>query len=176
MAAGASDVLTRVCTKCKAVKPINEFSAQSHGKYGVRSQCKVCTNQWREANRERIREWQKTYTKSHAERIAARLRAYRKANPHLVKKWRKASYAAHACRDRQLAQVYRKAHPDRIRERCKAYYEANGERIRERNKVRVEFLADAYIANLLARRSAVLHPMDILKELIECKRPAVPSI
>lgn len=35
-------MITKTCTKCGATKPLGEYYKQKGGKYGVRSQCKVC--------------------------------------------------------------------------------------------------------------------------------------
>jgi 5-methylcytosine-specific restriction endonuclease McrA len=64
----------KTCTRCKAEKELTEFHSEKHGKYGVRSKCKICmqeervariakdpekyradTKRWRENNLERRR-------------------------------------------------------------------------------------------------------------------------
>ena len=37
------------CTKCKLEKPLNEFGKQTTGKFGVRSQCKICEKAYRDS-------------------------------------------------------------------------------------------------------------------------------
>jgi len=39
---------TKVCTKCKKTKPLNEFSKFIRGKHGYRAQCKRCDSDYRE--------------------------------------------------------------------------------------------------------------------------------
>ena len=37
--------LTKTCPKCKTIRPIADFHKQSDKKDGLRSQCKICTNE-----------------------------------------------------------------------------------------------------------------------------------
>jgi len=47
-----SDVLTKVCGKCKQEKPLEEFGKNAFGKHGRKSECKACVRiYWRKHNR-----------------------------------------------------------------------------------------------------------------------------
>lgn len=54
-------VLERKCTKCRAIRPLDEFYVQPHGKYGRRAECIDCTAlrtvEYREKNPEKCRKW-----------------------------------------------------------------------------------------------------------------------
>lgn len=46
----------RICTKCKRLLPLSEFSKLKHGKYGLRSNCRSCDHEaWRERTEKRKR-------------------------------------------------------------------------------------------------------------------------
>ena len=40
-----SSLIAKCCTQCKVEKPLEDFSAQKHGKFGRRGMCKTCYNQ-----------------------------------------------------------------------------------------------------------------------------------
>jgi len=49
------------CSNCGELKPFSEFHKHPKGKYGVRSQCKICRKEYYEVNKEKIKEQQKEY-------------------------------------------------------------------------------------------------------------------
>ena len=55
--------MKKPCSKCKEVKLLSEFNKNKNLKYGVQSQCRDCTKQWRptpekrEQYNKRTREW-----------------------------------------------------------------------------------------------------------------------
>ena len=40
----------KTCTKCNVEQPLNKFSKDSKGKFGVKSRCKVCIKEYDKAN------------------------------------------------------------------------------------------------------------------------------
>lgn len=63
----------KVCSKCHKEKDLNDFTKQKLGKYGVRSQCKNCEQQYRKNNVEHIKDYNQRWNKNHA-------KAYRELN------------------------------------------------------------------------------------------------
>ena len=68
------------CTKCGEIKlaTSDNFNKEKEGKYGLKSQCKICikkyreknkdkTKEYREKNKEKIKEYQKEYQKKYRE-------------------------------------------------------------------------------------------------------------
>ena len=45
------------CSRCGQWKPISEFHKTKNGKYGVRSECKICIKEYYENNKEKIKEY-----------------------------------------------------------------------------------------------------------------------
>jgi hypothetical protein len=89
----------KTCTKCKATKPLELFSAQAKGKYGVTSVCKACTSElgkawakanparhaanaaaWQQQNRARCKATRDAWAKRNADRERERLRAWAQNN------------------------------------------------------------------------------------------------
>ena len=47
----------KICTKCKIEKELTEFSKDKTKKDNLKSQCKICTKQWRRDNKEYFKQW-----------------------------------------------------------------------------------------------------------------------
>ena len=90
------------CNKCGEVKPINDYSPQEKGLYGVRAVCKVCVNlaakQYRLDNPEKarasVRKWaskndrsaySKQYRELNKQKILLKEKLYRENNPEKLK-------------------------------------------------------------------------------------------
>ena len=48
---------TKPCSKCKEVKSFDDFAKQSKKKDGLRSQCRSCDQQYRDENRDAVRDY-----------------------------------------------------------------------------------------------------------------------
>lgn len=106
--------MTKTCSQCGEVKPLEEFNREKRMKDGRRSDCKECTKQrnrrlylkdrdkrlaqrkdYYEANRERLILEMKAYDAANREDKIARNRAWREANRELAtertREWRKAN-------------------------------------------------------------------------------------
>jgi hypothetical protein len=53
--------MTKICTKCNTEKPLNNFTKDKNGKYGVKSKCKKCIKEYRSVynadNQDKIKEY-----------------------------------------------------------------------------------------------------------------------
>jgi hypothetical protein len=68
------------CTKCGEEKLLGEFHRKSTGKYGKRATCKLCRKQYREANKEKIKEYQKQFREENKEKLTEYMKQYRQDN------------------------------------------------------------------------------------------------
>jgi|GEM_PF-1608091 len=86
------------CGKCKRYKPLDSFHKLKHGRYGVQSECKKCSEKrvlnWIEKNHKKYVEYHRAlYRKrcdndsSFREKINQRSREWRKRNPCYLKEW-----------------------------------------------------------------------------------------
>mgnify|MGYP003111675838 CR=1 FL=1 len=100
----------KVCIKCGEEKPATReyFYANKRNRDGLFSACKVChderTTQWRQANKEKIAEYNKQYHQANQEKVAERKKQYRQANK------------------------------EKLLERSRQYHQENKEKVAERKK------------------------------------------
>lgn len=83
---------TKICTKCKEEKSLNEFGKASKEKSGLKSACKVCCNKYYEENKERLLNKQKEYYNNNKEYILKRQKQYIEDNKELIKEQRRRYY------------------------------------------------------------------------------------
>lgn len=144
---------TKTCAKCKATRPLTEFSKDRSTRDGLRWECKPCAAARYAANRERALARGAAYREANRERVRARKAAYRAANPDRVRASQAAYYAAN--RERVLAwhAAHRAANKDRVRAYFAAHHAANPEKAaakkaarRQRMRRRVGWYDSAAVA------------------------------
>lgn len=153
----------KFCTKCRLEKPFTEFSKNKSIKDGHRSACKLCdkakdasrylensekikaySRQYREANREKVKESEEIRRIKNKERIKESQRAYRERNKEKIREKRLARYEENKERERQRVARYRSENPEKItdyrlrtleekRKTGLAFRKANKKRISERS-------------------------------------------
>ncbi len=100
---------TKLCIKCKVIKPITEFRK---GK----NQCKECIKEhikeYNKKNKEHIKEYKKEYNKKNKEYLNEKCKEYNKKNKEHIKE-------------------YNKKNKEHIKEYKKEYYQKNKEHIKE---------------------------------------------
>jgi hypothetical protein len=69
-------MITKVCTKCKIEKNENEFSKNKRTKDGLECRCKECEKQYREDNKEKLREQKRQYHQENREEILEKKKQY----------------------------------------------------------------------------------------------------
>lgn len=121
--------LFKACTKCVELKPLEEFSPQPRGRYGRRSECKICRAatqaSYGKANPEKISATQAAYQKSNPEKRSASFAAYYQAN---VKKMRARATAyqkANAEKEAVRGATYRRANPGKRAALMASWHQAN---------------------------------------------------
>lgn len=71
-------MITKICTKCKIEKEVNEFGIEKRRKDGLRSECKECkkdaNKQYRNKYKERIKIQSRQYQITHKKQIARKER------------------------------------------------------------------------------------------------------
>ena len=77
----------KVCSKCKQEKPFEGFSKERARKDGLRSQCKDCVKQYREQNKESIRERNKQHREQNKESISEYQKQYYEQNKESIKQY-----------------------------------------------------------------------------------------
>ena len=114
-----TDMSKRFCSKCKIEKPAEEFGYIDKSHSSHQYQCKQCKavmeKNWREANKEKVRMYNREYQEANKESLLK----YREANKEKIAKRYK---------------EYREANKEKIAKKYKEYYEANKEKILKRQK------------------------------------------
>lgn len=89
----------KTCAKCKREQAESEFCKDKRSKDGLRSWCKSCKrealNEWRDKNREHVRELDRKYYAADPEKQRAEARTAYQNDPERAKARNKAWYAAH---------------------------------------------------------------------------------
>ena len=116
----------KACSKCGVVKNLEDFVKNKRCKNGISGCCIECRieqrKQYRKANAEKIKAYNKAYNKANLEEIRACQKAYYKANAERVKAYRKA---------------YREANPEKVRACLKACRSKPHRKIRDNMALRM---------------------------------------
>ena len=120
----------KVCSKCKETKFFDMFCKDKSKKDGYHNECKVCKKAYREANKERLAEYNKAYKEANKGKYAEWSKAYYEANKDKIDEWNKAYYEA----NKDKIDEWKKTYYEANKERYKAYYEDNKEKIGEYGK------------------------------------------
>lgn len=90
---------TKICTKCKIRKNLNDFCKSATGKHGVQSVCTACNKEYRLVNKEnrdayqktfylknkrKINAYGKTYYQENKDELSAKKKIYRKTNKEVL--------------------------------------------------------------------------------------------
>lgn len=137
--------MVKVCTKCKVEKPFTEFSKDKRKKYGLRSDCKFCGKEYRQANKEKInqkskeyyqsnKEYRKEYHQTNKEKIREYQKQYHQANKEKRKEYIKQYNQSNKEKIKEYIKEYRKANKEKIKEYKKEHYQSNKDNIREKRK------------------------------------------
>lgn len=100
--------MTKICSKCKVEKSVEEFYKARSKKDGLQSQCKLCTKGHYENSREERREYAREYRKNNREQCRESVRR---------------SYEKNREERREYARRYHETHDEQI----KAYRETHKE-------------------------------------------------
>jgi hypothetical protein len=140
---------SKKCSKCGEVRPAGQFARCKVNKCGLSSWCKMCKHAAYVARREGVLRRMREDYHANIEEGRRRQREYRAANPEKSKEWERRKLEKHAdkIRERNLDYHYRnreariqgmrryaEANRERIKQQRAAYRERNREILRERNR------------------------------------------
>lgn len=149
---------TKVCTKCGESKPATTeyFRSARGGRYGVRSQCRICEKAYWEASKERMAEYGRVWHFANRERILQANKERYAANRDAVLERSRAYYASNKERVLERTHAWFVANKERHHELTRAWYAANKEKHNERIRLNRKVNKDRYLATQRAYRAA--HP------------------
>ena len=132
----------KVCTKCGKILVANNinFNKQKRGKFGLTSQCKICSKKriknWYNENKEHCLEKRKEYKNNHKKEISEKNKKYYNENkehilernkqwlennPNYMKQWR--------CENFDHMKQYNKNNKEKISKRNKKWRENNSDKV-----------------------------------------------
>ena len=112
----------KTCTKCRAQKPLEQFSLNSRNKQdGRQPKCKDCVKQYCINNSERLKAQKREYSKIHSEEKTKKATEWAKNNRERSKeikaKWR----LNNSDKDKELKKQWRLNNPDYVSSQCRKY-------------------------------------------------------
>ena len=144
----------KICTKCKVEKDEDLFSKNRSKKYGLNSCCKKCEKEYKEKNKQKIKESWAKYRESNKDKLRESSLKYSENNKEKIKE----SNAKSKAKNRERMKEYWVKYHARNKYKEQAYY-----------KDRRKNLVDRYVISLIRKKSS-LKVKDIPKSLIEAKR------
>lgn len=113
---------TKVCTKCKEEKTIDNFPIRNdNGK--TRNECKECivkyNKQYRKNNKEKLNQQRKEYVLTHKEQRRKTIKKYYEKNKDKIKKYHKELYEKNKEKNRKYHRQYYYEHKKDYRQRKK---------------------------------------------------------
>ena len=119
------------CTKCKEVKPLEEFNKDKSKKDGLRYNCKSCTNsiskKWYKNNPEKGKANAKSWSKDNPDRVKSNKKNWIKENPEKVKAIDKKWYKNNPEKKKASAKKWSKNNPEKRKVITKKQYESKKE-------------------------------------------------
>jgi len=127
------------CSRCKKIKPINEFYKNKQKRDGLYCWCKYCEreryNLWKLNNPEKVKEKYRRIKRRNLEKDKIRFREYKKNNREKIK---------------IKSHIYYELNKEIIKKRNKRWYENNKEHIKQYRK---KYYQDIYKYNIKAKIS-----------------------
>ena len=122
------------CYKCKEEKELTEFSKNKLKKDGYDGKCKSCFKEYRENNKEKIKEYRKEYKKYNKEKIKEHNKKYYEK----IKEYHKEYFKEYRKNNKEKIKEYKKEYLENNKEKIKYYFkeyrENNKELIKEKRK------------------------------------------
>lgn len=112
----------KLCNCCQQTKPIDAFYSQKRGIHGVKAQCKLCFNALRSAR------WA-TRSKEAVQKDLARQAEYRERNREKLREYHREWSTLNPEKIRAYSKVYRSNNSEQVKDRCLAWQKANPEKV-----------------------------------------------
>jgi hypothetical protein len=139
------NITSKVCTKCGEEKPLNEYSKQRNGKFGLTARCKKCDKDYRGANKEHYKEYRESHNGSQTQ--------YRESNKGIIKEYQKEYRESNIEHIKELKREYHITNKETINKSQKEYYQTNKETIKEYCEINKERIKEYRREYVKTRRS-----------------------
>ena len=146
--------MSKACTKCGVVKPLDDFHRDKRSPDGRRSDCKECVREYKrrylEENRDKERERNRRYHEENRDKVRERKHHYYEENRDKVREYKRRYYEENGNKERERKHRYCEENRDKVRKCQRRYYEENRDIINQEKKI--HHAQNTRISNLLASK------------------------
>lgn len=138
---------TKVCSKCKTEKPLNEYYKNSSSPDGRRGSCITCKKQWNKDNAKKINTNARKFYRENKELISSRVKDYYEKNKEQKLDYQKKYVSENEEKVKEKNKEYREKNKDKLKEYTQRWYKDNADKrkaYREENKDRQREWARLY--------------------------------
>lgn len=114
--------IMRKCCSCGLDKPLSDFYKNKSKPLGHSYECKECAKKYRQANKERIKEYHRKYRKENRDIINAKMKERRKKNPEKKRDESREYYTENKDIILNRLKDWRESNPEKTKTHCKTNY------------------------------------------------------
>ena len=131
---------SKTCTKCRQIKPLNEYSPNKKGKYGLQAQCKLCrsadSSSYRKQNQADINARRRKAYADAPELHRQKSRAFRSEFPEKHRASVKKSTAKNLQRKNLASKQWRLNNPEAVKTNWLTWSKSNPDKLRQKKRTR----------------------------------------
>ena len=165
--------LTKVCSRCKVEKGVDEFHKNTIAKDGLFIYCKTCKSEsdfkYHEANSEKRNEKSAKYREANPGKMKELQAKYREANPGKMKELQAKWIKSNPEKMKEANSKWIKSNPEKVKQLSANWRKRNPEKVKEFRERYTNELSDSYIIRIL---KAAGYPQESINnpKFIELKR------
>lgn len=132
-------VMEKLCSHCRVIKSLNEFSVRNDRIGARKSRCKLCEAEYQRvryaANAEKEKDRKRAYREANAEKVKEQDRARREANPEKFRAQQRAYRATNPDKISHYNRTYRQNNLEKVKSLQQIWYIANFDKVSEQQRV-----------------------------------------
>jgi len=125
---------TKICSKCKIQRLLEEFDKDKTKKDGYYSSCKICKKKYHQEHRERHREYCKGYFQKNKERIKKRQHNHYLKNKEKISKRDKEYYLNNSAKIIKKQSTYYQKNKEKIKAQHRGWYQRDKQKISKKGR------------------------------------------
>ncbi|MEC3596912.1 hypothetical protein P4159_05710 [Bacillus thuringiensis] len=127
----SSVIVAKFCGRCKNIKSVQEYNKLQKGLGGKKAHCKACEKEYREANRDKMKEYNKKYREENKDKMREYGKKHREKHANSTKEYHKKYYEEHKEKMKEYRKNYYKENKEEIKEYQNKYRKENTEKVKE---------------------------------------------
>ena len=140
---------TKICSKCKQLKPLKDFVKNKNEKDGFHYRCKECDKKWREKNKHWRKKYMKIWRTKNKKHLKNYNKKYKSEHKEEVKIQQKQYNVKNKKRIAKIVKTYKDSHKKELAKKAKIYNKKNKYKrqsyIRNRLKTDLNFKLRNYL-------------------------------